>query len=97
MYVTNIQHLLDASDKMPEVMPDEARDLIGFLALIIDKTTKTLPASLTSTDINCFKKGCSGKIKTALMPKSEEIHWYCPYCENEGLINSWQGTEWDNR
>ena len=97
MYITNIQHLIDASEKMPEVMPKEARKLIGFLTLIIDSTTKNLPTSLTATDISCFKKGCSGIIKTALMPKSEEIHWYCPDCENEGLINNWQGTKWDRR
>jgi len=30
------------------------------------------------------------------MAKSEEIHWYCPECENEGLISNWQGTRWDN-
>jgi hypothetical protein len=97
MYITDIRHLLDASEKMPKVMPKEARELVGFLTLVIDKTTKNLPTSLTTTDIRCFKKGCSGLIKTSLMPKSEEIHWYCPDCENEGLINNWQGTKWDNR
>lgn len=97
MYITNFQHLLDASVKMPEVMPKEATELIGFLTLIIDATTKVLPTSLTSTGISCFKKGCSGTIKTAIMPKSEEIHWYCPDCENEGRINNWQGTKRDNR
>jgi hypothetical protein len=81
---------------MPEVMPKEARELVGFLTQIIDTTTKNHPSSLTTTDIKCFKKGCSGMIKTALMPKSEEIHWYCPDCEDEGLINNWQGTKWDN-
>jgi len=96
MYITNIQHLLDASLKMPEVMPREAKEMVGFLTRIIDKTTKNPPSSLTTTDIRCFKKGCSGMIKTALIPKSEEIHWYCPDCEDEGLINNWQGTEWDN-
>ena len=97
MYITNIQHLLEASVIMPEVMPNEATELIGFLPLIIDTTTKNLPTSLTTTDIRCFKRGCSGTIKTALNPQSEEIHWYCPDCENEGLINNWQGTKWDNR
>ena len=30
------------------------------------------------------------------MPKNEEIHWYCPDCENEGVISEWQKTKWDN-
>jgi hypothetical protein len=30
MYITNIRHLLHASAKMPEDMPDETRELIVF-------------------------------------------------------------------
>jgi hypothetical protein len=97
MYITNIRHLLHATSNMPEDMPDEAKELIGFLKLVIDATTKTLPHTLTQTDINCFKKGCSGMIKSAYRPDNEEIHWYCPDCENDGLISGWQQTEWDNR
>ena len=96
MYITNIQHLLDASAKMPNEMPKEARELISFLTLIIDITTKNLPHTLTATDVRCFEKRCNGMIKTALRPDTEEIHWYCPDCENEGLISNWQGTRWDN-
>jgi len=96
MYITDIRHLLEASEKMPKVMPKEARELAVFLPLVIDETTKDLPNSLTTTSIRCFKKGCSGSIKTAVLPKTKEIHWYCPDCENEGLINNWQGTNWDN-
>ena len=29
-------------------------------------------------------------IKSAFRPDTEEIHWYCPDCENDGLINGWQ-------
>jgi hypothetical protein len=97
MYITNIQHLLDASVNMTEEMPKEARELIGFLTLIIDTTTKNLPQTLTSTDIGCFMKGCNGFIKTALRPDTEEIHWYCPDCEEEGVISGWQMSKWDNR
>ena len=97
MYITNIQHLLDASVKMEEEMPKEARELIGFLTLIIDTTTKILPQTLTTTDVRCFQKGCSGFIKSALRPDTGEIHWYCPDCENEGVISEWQRTKWDNR
>jgi hypothetical protein len=96
MYITNIQHLLDASEKMSEEMPKEARELIGFLTLIIETTTKILPLTLTTTDVRCFQKGCNGLIKSALRPDTGEIHWYCPDCENEGVISEWQNTKWDN-
>ena len=97
MYITNIKHLLNASRKMADIMPEEARDLVGFIIQIIDTTTKTAPHTLTATTVRCFRKACDGTIKTAIRPDTEEIHWFCPDCENEGLINSWQGSEWDNR
>ena len=97
MYITDIRHLMEASQKMAEEMPPEARDLIGFLTQIIDITTIMLPNTLSSTAVRCNTKGCDGLIKSALRPDTEEIHWYCPKCEKEGLINNWQGTEWDQR
>lgn len=97
MYITNIKHLLDASHRMPDDMPREAMELIGFLTQVIDSTTRGVPLTLTSTDVRCFKKGCDGLIKSALRIDNDEIHWFCPDCESEGLINSWQGTEWDMR
>jgi hypothetical protein len=92
-----MQHSLDESVNIPKQMPKEARELASFLALVVDITTKTLPSTLTSTDILCFNKGCHGLIKTAIMPKNAEIHWYCPDCEIDGLISGRQKTEWDNR
>ena len=68
MYISDIRHLLHASAKMPEDMPDETKELIGFLTLVIDTTTKNLPHTLTQTDVKCFKNGCSGMIKTAFRP-----------------------------
>jgi hypothetical protein len=97
MYITDIRHLMEASQKMAEEMPSEARDMIGFLTQIIDITTIMLPNTLSSTAVRCNTKGCDGFIKSALRPDTEEIHWYCPMCEKEGLINNWQGTEWDQR
>ncbi|HUX55664.1 MAG TPA: hypothetical protein VMV77_01730, partial [Bacteroidales bacterium] len=89
--------LVDASEKMAEEMPKEARELIGFLTMIIDSTSKNLPHTLTTTDVRCFGKGCHGLIKTAFRPDTEEIHWYCPDCEKEGVISEWQKTKWDNQ
>lgn len=97
MYISNMQHFLDESGNIPKQIPREARELASFFALVIDATTKISPSTLTSTEIRCFEKGCGGMIKTVLRKKTEEIQWYCPVCENEGVISEWQGTKWDNR
>ena len=97
MYISNMTHFLDESGSIPKEMPKQAREMAGFLAIVIDETTKKCPSTLTTTEIRCFEKGCSGKIKTAIHKKPEEIFWYCPVCENEGVISEWQRTKWDNR
>jgi len=97
MYITNIKHLLDASVKMSEEMPEEPRELLEFLTQVICSTTRTLPATLTTIEVRCTGKSCDGVIKSALRPDTQEIHWYCPECEKEGMINNWQGTKWDHR
>ncbi len=96
MYISQMPHFLDESGNIPKQLPKQVRELASFMALVVDTSTKTLSSTLTSTEIRCFNKGCHGLIKTALMPKNVEIHWYCPDCENEGVISEWQKTKWDN-
>ena len=97
MYISNMTHFLDDTGNIPKEMPKQTRELASFMALVVDTTTKTCPQTLTTTDVRCFQKGCSGLIKSALRPDTGEIHWYCPDCENEGVISEWQKTKWDNR
>lgn len=97
MYISNMQHFLDKQGDIPKQMPKEAREFASFHALVVDATTRKMPSILTSTEIRCFKKGCHGLIKSSISPDGKEIHWYCPECENEGVISEWQRTRWDNR
>ncbi len=97
MYISNITHFLDEQGNIPKQMPKEARELASFLALVVDFTTQNNPSTLTNAGIRCFNKGCHGQVKSALTPDNKEIHWFCPECENEGVISNWQGSKWDNR
>ena len=42
------------------------------------------------------KKECNGTTRVEIHHQSEEVHWMCLHCENEGVISEWQGTRWDN-
>jgi len=97
MYISNMQHFLDEAGNIPKQMPKEAREMASFLALIVDITTKNIPFTLTQTDIRCFKTGCHGLIKSEVLKESNEIHWVCSKCPNEGRISDWKLTKWDNR
>lgn len=92
-----MQHFLDAKGNIPKQMPKEARELASFFALVIDNTTKNIPFTLTQTDVRCFEKGCQGLIKSEILKANNEIHWRCSKCKNEGRINGWKLTKWDNR
>jgi hypothetical protein len=96
MYIINMTHYLDETGNISKRMHREARELAGFFALVIDTTTLKLPTKLTSTDIRCFKKGCQGTTRVEILHSSDEIHWMCSKCPNEGRISGWQETKWDN-
>ena len=96
MYISDMTHFLNEKGNIPKEMPDEARELASFFALVVDHTTKTMLSKLTPSGIRCFKRGCHGTINTTLKPNKKEIHWYCPKCENEGVISNWEGTKWNN-
>lgn len=88
-------HFLDDQGNIPKQMPKEARELASFFALVIDTTTNINPKRLAATQIRCFEKRCVGTIRVEVLP-SNDIHWMCSRCENEGKISHWQGTRWDN-
>ena len=92
-----MQHFLDAKGNIPTQIPEEARELASFFALVIDSTTKNIPFTLTQTDVRCFEKGCQGLIKSEILKANNEIHWRCSKCKNEGRISGWKLTKWDNR
>ena len=97
MYITTMTHFLNEDGNIPKEMPKEARELASFHALVVDQSTKEFPLKVISTDIRCFKKKCEGKIQSEFLEAGNKIHWVCSKCNNEGVIDSWQKTQWDNR
>ena len=97
MYISNMQHFLDDKGNIPKQMPKEARELASFFALVIDATTKKSPFTLSGIELRCFEKGCLGIIKSEVLKETNEIHWVCSKCPNEGRISNWKLTKWDNR
>jgi hypothetical protein len=74
MNISNNQHLNNAEGNIPKHIPKEAREISAFFSLDIDETIKTLPSTLTSTGIRCFKKRCSGIISSEILWENNEIH-----------------------
>jgi hypothetical protein len=96
MYISNFTHFLDENGNIPGEMPEEARELASFLALVIDEATAHLPEESWLTDLPCFNRECDLNTITAFVENGNKIHWFCPECDTEGIISDWQGTRWDN-
>jgi hypothetical protein len=97
MYITTMTHFLNEEGNIPKGMTKEGRELASFLALVVDQTTIEISQEIVITDIRCFRKKCEGKIQSEFLKETEKIHWVCTKCKNEGIIDSWQKTQWDNR
>ena len=69
-------------------IPKEAREISAFFSLVIDETMKTLPSTLTSTGIRCFRKRCFGIISSEIDLDSNDIQWKCSECRNNGALTS---------
>lgn len=95
MYISKMIHFLDETGNIPKRMHKEARELGSFMALVVDATTKN-PSVATLTDIRCFQKRCQGLIISEILGSTHEVHWKCTECDNEGRIDDWQGTRWNN-
>ncbi|HRY31551.1 MAG TPA: hypothetical protein P5531_01130 [Bacteroidales bacterium] len=94
MYITNMSHFLDDEGKTPRNAPKEARELAGFLLLVIDSYTRKYSGD--KQEIRCFTKNCRGVINVGRSILYDEIHWNCPECNVCGKISEWRGTAGEN-
>ena len=89
-------NFMDETRDLPERIPKEAREMAGFISLVIDESTTRFGVSVIDTGIRCFRKKCFGTINSEFLFETDEIHWSCTKCQNAGTIIGWQGSEWDN-
>ncbi len=95
MYSSNMIHFLDDDGNITKAMPEEARELSSFLALIIDSYTHKYTDD--PQPVRCFKKNCKGIINLSRSLLTDEIIWNCPACYVDGTISNWRGTPWENK
>lgn len=89
MNVNKNKQINKAEGYITKPVPKETREISAFFSLVIDETMKTLPSTLTSTGIRCFRKRCTGIISSEVDLDNNEIHWKCSKCRNNGTITGW--------
>jgi len=74
MYISDLTHFLNEEGNIPKEIPSEARELAGFLAMVVDITTENKNNKLCPSPLTCTNKGGNGIINSALTPNFKEVH-----------------------
>jgi hypothetical protein len=78
-------------------MPPRARLLAEYFAsIVVDATTNLDEEPSVRCRRHPGRRRCSGTVMS--YPAADDldrIHWYCPVCNDNGLISGWQNTLWD--
>lgn len=93
MLIVDIRHWLNDSLTGPAV--PELKNKVNKLGKIISFATD-LNGNPPPLKCSCRsgRKPCPGEL-VVLIVEDLRIHWYCPACEDEGLISGWRGLIWD--
>lgn len=97
MWVINIQHWLD--EAMTEAAVPQLRQKVKKLTEIITHATSAGVATSTDSNPKCWRrpkrKPCRGILDIHLDGNTNQIHWYCTICGDEGIVTGWEGLMWD--
>jgi hypothetical protein len=97
MWVINIQHWLDETKTGPGL--PQLRLKVEKLGEIISYATAIEAGLSFAVQPLCWRKPkrkhCLGELEISLNPDTEQIHWLCPKCGDEGVVTGWRGLIWD--
>lgn len=96
-WVTHLPHFLDTAGKMPEDLPEPARQVANAICSFVvyasnfaGEPEEEFPPCFVTIDDTV----CSGRVFPCLTI-DENIAWKCDTCSSSGMITGWHGTLWD--
>jgi hypothetical protein len=95
-WVIDLRHYLTPAGAIAD-MPSRARLLAEYFASIVVDATTNLDDPPT---VRCRRWPKHRRCNEIVMsyPAGDEhdsIYWYCPVCDDHGVIRGWQDTLWD--
>ena len=92
-WITDINDFLDEDGEVAD-LPLPAQRLFAHVTSIIVMATNTEADAPPEYQVRCRRrpnrKLCSGMIQTDLDDETGDIVWWCPVCNDTGVISSWQ-------
>jgi len=97
-WIINMTHYLDPEGNIPP-LPGRALRLAEYFGAIVSATTAGASGVSGNSGVSCRRrpktKPCPGTILSVLEEDCAEIQWWCPCCDDRGVIRGWEGTVWD--
>ena len=93
MLIVDIRHWLNETMTGPAVpqLKNNVNKLGEIISFVTDLDENHPPPKCSRRP---GRRACPG-ILEAILEEDLRIHWYCPVCEDEGMISGWQGLLWD--
>ena len=96
MWVIDIRHWLNDEQTGPGA--PQLRLKVAKLAEIITYATARNRDLVSGEPPKCWRrpnhKSCTGRLNVHFN-EDDRIHWICPICGDDGIIDGWHGLIWD--
>ena len=98
MWVIDIRHWLDDKTQTGQAVPQLKFKVKRITEIIAHATSFKAGLSVDSPTI-CWRrpkrKPFKGQLDIQLSIITDQIHWICPVCEDEGVVTGQKGLIWD--
>ena len=92
MWVIDIRHWLNESKSGPAV--PQLRQKVKKLGEIIAYATSVAAGIPVLSPPRCWRrpgrKACATPLEIDFDPTTNQIHWKCPVCADEGIVSGWE-------
>lgn len=99
MWVIDIRHWLDDTQSGP-ALPQLTLKVKKLGEIIMHATSAAIGIPIAAPP-GCWRrpqrKPCKGILEIDFNPTTNQIHWKCPACLDEGVVTGWEGLIWDMR
>jgi len=99
MWVIDIRHWLDDTQSSP-ALPQLTLKVKKLGEIIMHATSAAIGIPIAAPP-GCWRrpqrKPCKGILEIDFNPATNQIHWKCPVCLDEGVVTGWEGLIWDMR
>ncbi|MCH8245381.1 MAG: hypothetical protein IH951_03125 [Bacteroidetes bacterium] len=96
-WISDLTHFLDDRGQ-PTTRPG-VRRIGNHLGSIVSGLTANPSEKAREIPVSCRRRpkrqACPGRIHASFEPGTLNILWFCPVCDDQGLICNWHNTVWD--